>query len=415
MVTFRLLQGMFGAALVPLSQSVLLDTYPREQQGQAMAIWGMGIMVGPILGPTLGGWLTENYNWRWVFYINLPVGLVSLAMTRAFVFDPAYIRRRSSQIDYWGIGMLAVGIGALQVMLDKGQEDDWFESSLIVGLAVIAAVALVAFVVRELRTRAPVVDLRVLKIRTYATGVFLMTVLGLVLYGSLVLLPIMLQTLLGYPAIQAGIAMAPRGMGSFVAMPIVGAILVRVGARKLLVTGLAVGGLTLLWLGSLNLQAGYWDIFWPQFVQGVSLGLLFVPLTTISMDPIPKETMGNATSIFNLMRNIGGSVGVALSTSLLARRQQQHAALLASHVSLYDPATRERLAQMAGRFAAAGADPATAAQRAAGALAGLVRQQAAMLSFIDVFRLLGVVFVLMVPLVFLMRPPRSVASGAAIH
>ncbi|HEY3120088.1 MAG TPA: DHA2 family efflux MFS transporter permease subunit [Vicinamibacteria bacterium] len=415
LVFFRVIQGATGGAMQPISQAVLLEAFPPRDRGKAMGFWGLGIVVAPILGPVLGGWITENYSWRWIFYINLPVGVVSLLMTRAFVFDPAYIRRRSEQIDYWGIGMLAVGIGALQIMLDKGQEESWFESSLIVGLAVTAAVTLVAFVFRELGTRAPVVDLRVLKIRTYATGVFLMTVLGFVLYGSLVLLPIMLQTLLGYPAVQAGIAMAPRGMGSFVAMPIVGAILVRVGARKLLVTGLTAGGLTLFWLGSLNLQAGYWDIFWPQFIQGISLGLLFVPLTTISMDPIPKERMGNATSLFNLMRNIGGSVGVAFATTLLARRREQHAAMLSTHVSLYDPATRERLAQMAAGFGAAGTDPSTAARRATAAIAGLVQRQAAMLSFIDVFRLLGLVFVLMVPLVFLMRPPRHAAPGAAAH
>jgi len=416
LVFFRIVQGATGGALQPISQAVLLEAFPPRDRGKAMGFWGLGIVVAPILGPVLGGWITENYSWRWVFYINLPVGALSLYMTQRFVFDPSYIKRRSQQIDYWGMGLLAVGIGALQVMLDKGQQDDWFQSTLITGLAVTAALTLVAFIVRELKTANPVVDLRVLKVRTYATGVFLMTVLGLVLYGSLVLLPIMLQTLLQYPAVQAGIAMAPRGMGSFIAMPIVGAILARLGARKLLVAGLVVGGTTLLWLSELNLQAGYWDIFWPQFVQGISLGLLFVPLTTISMDPIPKERMGNATSIFNLMRNIGGSMGVALSTSLLAHRQQVHTAILGTHVSLYDAATRDRLAAMAAGFRAAGADAATAASQATLALAGLVQRQAAMLAFVDVFRTLGIVFVAMVPLVFLMRPPRGGGGGgAALH
>ena len=413
LVFFRIVQGATGGALQPISQAVLLEAFPPQDRGKAMGFWGLGIVVAPILGPVLGGWITENYSWRWVFYINLPVGVLSLYMTQRFVFDPAYIKRRAQSIDYWGMGLLAVGIGALQVMLDKGQQDDWFESALITTLAVVAFGALLAFIVRELKTDNPVVDLRVLKVRTYATGVFLMTVLGLVLYGSLVLLPIMLQTLLHYPAVQAGIAMAPRGMGSFIAMPIVGAVLARLGARKLLVAGLVVGGSTLLWLGSLNLQAGYWDIFWPQFVQGISLGLLFVPLTTISMGPIPKERMGNATSIFNLMRNIGGSIGVAFATSLLARQQQVHTAILTSHVSLYDPATRDRLAMMASGFRAAGADAVTAMRQATAALAGLVQQQAAMLAFVDVFRLLGVVFVAMVPLVFLMRPPRPGTGGAA--
>jgi DHA2 family multidrug resistance protein len=415
LVVFRLVQGATGGALQPISQAVLLEAFPARDRGKAMGFWGLGIVVAPILGPVLGGWITETYTWRWVFYINLPVGLLALVMTRAFVFDPAYILRRSEEIDYAGIGLLALGIGALQVMLDKGQEDDWFESSLIVALGVIAVAALVGFVVRELRTRAPVVDLRVLKVRTYATGVFLMTVLGLVLYGSLVLLPIMLQTLLGYPAVQAGIAMAPRGIGSFLAMPVVGLLVARVGARKLLVVGLCGGAASLFWLGTIDLNAGYWEIFWPQFVQGVSLGLLFVPLTTISMAPIPRETMGNATSIFNLMRNLGGSAGVALATSLLARRQQQHLATLGTHVSLYDFATREWLARVTAGFVAAGADPVTAARRATAALAGLVHQQAAMLSFIDVFRLMGLIFLLMVPLVFLMRPARPGAATAPVH
>src|SRR5438093_9119437 len=302
-----------------------------------MGFWGLGIVVAPIFVHVLGRWLTDNYSWRWVFYINIPVGIVSLVMTKLYVFDPPYIERKSDKVDYWGIGLLAVGVGALQFLLDKGQEEDWFSSDLMRVLLVLAVVGLVAFVARELKTEHPVVDLHVFKVRTYSAGVFLMTVLGFVLYGSLVLLPIMLQTLLGYPSLQAGIAMAPRGMGSFLAMPVIGVLVARVGARKLLALGLTGGSLTLFWLGQLDLTAGYWDIFWPQFIQGISLGLLFVPLTTISMDPIPRETMGNATSLFNLMRNIGGSVGVAFATTLLARRREQHAAMLSTHVSLHDP------------------------------------------------------------------------------
>src|SRR5206468_4206249 len=217
---------------------------------------------------------TDSYSWRWVFYINIPVGIASIVMTRLFIFDPPYLRAESRKIDYWGIGVLAVGIGALQIVLDKGQEEDWFSSSMIITLTVIAVATLGALIVHELTTANPVVDLRVFKARSYAVGVFLMTVVGFVLYGSLVLLPIMLQTLLGYPSLQAGIAMAPRGMGSFLAMPVIGVLVARVGARKLLALGLLGGSVTLYWLGELNLSAGYWDIFWPQFIQGISLGLL---------------------------------------------------------------------------------------------------------------------------------------------
>src|SRR5262245_3984230 len=269
LVFCRIVQGATGGALQPLSQAVLLEAFPPRERGKAMGFWGLGIVVAPILGPVLGGWLTDSYSWRWVFYINLPVGIISLLMTKMFVFDPPYLRRTTERIDYWGIGMLAVGIGALQLMLDLGQQRDWFESLLIATLIAVALSSLVAFVIHELRTAHPVIDLRVFKIRTYSTGVILMTTLGFVLYGSLVLLPLMLQTLLGYPSVQAGIAMAPRGMGSFIGMPLVGTLIGRFDPRKMVIAGLLTGAMTLFWLGGLNLNAGYWDIFWPQFIQGL--------------------------------------------------------------------------------------------------------------------------------------------------
>jgi MFS transporter, DHA2 family, multidrug resistance protein len=416
LVIFRVIQGMTGGALQPLSQAVLLEAFPPQDRGKAMGFWGLGIVVAPILGPVVGGWLTDSYSWRWVFYINIPVGIISLAMTRAFIFDPPYIQRRSERVDYWGIGMLAVGIGALQLVLDKGQEEDWFASHWMLAFAVLAAIALVAFVVRELRADHPVVDLRVFKIRTYATGVFLMTVMGFVLYGSLVLLPIMLQTLLGYPSFQAGIAMAPRGIGSFIAMPVVGMLIARVGARKLLALGLLGGAGTLYWLGQLNLAAGYWDVFWPQFFQGISLGLLFVPLTTITMGPIARENMGNATSLFNLMRNMGGSMGIAAATTLLYRHGREYASQLGSHITVYDAPARAFLQGLRGAFMAGGADPYTAARQAEAAAAGLVSRQASMLAFVSVFRLLASFFVLLLPLVLLMRSPKGANSEkVSIH
>src|SRR5438876_8520917 len=336
LIFFRVVQGATGGALQPLSQAVLLEAFPPNERGKAMGFWGLGVVVAPILGPVLGGWLTDSYSWRWVFYINIPVGIASLVMTKLFIFDPPYLRQESRRVDYWGIGMLAVGIGALQIVLDKGQEADWFSSTFITTLAIISAVTLVAFIIFELITDDPVVDLRVFKERSYAVGVFLMTVVGFVLYGSLVLLPIMLQTLLGYPSLQAGIAMSPRGIGSFFMMPITGLMTGRFDPRKLLASGLIVGGTTLLWLSKLNLQAGYWDIFWPQLVQGVGMSLLFVPLTTVAMAPIARERMGNATSLFNLMRNIGGSIGIAVTGTMLARNQQAVTAVLGANVTAYD-------------------------------------------------------------------------------
>jgi DHA2 family multidrug resistance protein len=407
LIVFRVVQGLTGGALQPISQAVLLEAFPPEQRGRAMGFWGLGIVVAPILGPVLGGWLTDSYSWRFIFYINVPVGLGSLVLARLFIFDPPYIGRRSTRIDYWGICLLALGVGALQILLDKGQEDDWFESHFMVALAVISAIALVAFVVREILVSHPIVDLGAFRERTYAVGVMLMTVLGFVLYGSLVLLPIMLQTLLGYPSLQAGIALAPRGMGAFLAMGAVGRMLEWVDARKLLASGVLVGAFTLYWFGSLNLEAGYWDIFWPQFIQGIGLGLLFVPLTTITMDRVSREKMGNATSIFNLMRNIGGSMGIAASTTILARRGQLHVHNLGAHIDPYSLGVRSTLEALKSYFVSRGADLVTATEQAQAAIAGMVRRQATMVAFTDVFRLLALMFVVMLPLILIMKGPAS--------
>jgi MFS transporter, DHA2 family, multidrug resistance protein len=415
LVVFRIIQGATGGAMQPLSQAVLLEAFPPHDRGKAMGFWGLGIVVAPILGPVLGGWLTDNFSWRWVFYINIPVGIASIVMTKLFIFDPPYLRTESRRIDYWGLGMLTVGIGALQYVLDKGQEEDWFASMTITILAIVAAVTLVSLVIHELRTDEPVVDLRLFKARSYAVGVFLMTILGFVLYGSIVLLPIMLQTLLGYPSLQAGIAMAPRGIGSFIMMPITGLMTGRFDARKLLTIGIVIGGSTLLWLSYLNLSAGYWDIFWPQLIQGAGLSLLFVPLTTVSMDPIPRERMGYATSLFNLMRNIGGSIGIAITGTLLARHSRATAAILSADVTAYDPTTQMMLAQMKAAFMAAGADAVTASARAYAALSGIVQRQATMVAFVGIFQMLGFLFLALLPLVLLMQRPRRAGAPAAGH
>jgi DHA2 family multidrug resistance protein len=400
---------------VPLSQAVLLEAFPPQDRGKAMGFWGLGVVVAPILGPVLGGWLTDSYSWRWVFYINIPVGIAALVMTKLYIFDPAYLSREKRRVDYWGIGMLAVGIGTLQFVLDKGQEADWFSSNLITALAIISGVTLTALIAHLLTTDDPVVDLRVFKERSYAVGVFLMTVVGFVLYGSLVLLPIMLQTLLGYPSLQAGIAMAPRGVGSFFMMPLTGLMTGRFDARKLLTIGLAIGGMTLLWLSLLNLQAGYWDIFWPQIVQGAAMSLLFVPLTTVTMDRIPREKMGNATSLFNLMRNIGGSIGIAVTGTMVGRNQQKVTATLGAHVSVYDLGAQQMFLRMRAAFIAAGSDITTATNRAYAAMFGMVQRQAAMVSFVGLFQLLGIIFLVMIPLVLLMKRPGSGAPPVGAH
>jgi MFS transporter, DHA2 family, multidrug resistance protein len=415
LVIFRVIQGATGGALQPLSQAVLLESFKPEERGRAMGFWGLGIVVAPILGPVFGGWLTENYSWRWIFYINLPVGIASLIMTRIFVFDPPYLRRESQGIDYWGMGMLVVGIGALQYVLDKGQQEDWFASGSITVLAIVAVVTLIALVIHQLHIKHPVIDLHIFKDRTYATGVFLMTVVGFVLYGSLVLLPVMLQVLFRYSSLEAGKAMAPRGVGSLLMMPIVGYLTAHIDGRKMLAVGLTIGGVTLLWLGQLNLNAGYWDIFWPQFLQGAGMALLFVPLTTVAMATIPRERMGYATSLFNLMRNLGGSVGIAVTGTILQRQRQAIGSALGTHVSAYDPVTQSMFDQIRNGLIAAGADVVTATQRTYAVLHGMLVQQASMVSFVMLFRLLGLIFLAMLPLVLIMRRPRGGGGPVAAH
>ena len=413
-VFFRVIQGACGGGLQPLSQAILMETFPPQDRGKAMAFWALGIVVAPMLGPVLGGWITDSYSWRWVFYINLPIGIAATVMTMLFVSDPEYIKRREgASIDYWGMGFLAVGIGALQVLLDKGQEEDWFSSNFVRTLMLFAVAGLVLFVIRELMAEHPVVDLRVFRVRTYSTGVFIMTVLGFVLYGSIVLLPIWLQQLMGYSSLDAGMAMLPRGLGAFLFMPAVGYLMGKVEARKLLATGIVIASYSLFMLAHLNLNAGYWDVFLPQLIQGFAMGLLFVPLTTITNDPIPKAEMGNAASIFNLMRNIGASFGIAAVTTVVARHTQTHSNVLAGHITPFDVNTQRALAAAQANFIAKGADAATAARMAYASIFGMIQRNASMMAFIDVFRLLGILFLLTLPLILFMKPPKGRGGGMA--
>ena len=415
LIVFRIIQGATGGALQPLSQAVLLEAFPPHERGKAMGFWALGIVVAPILGPVLGGYLTDVYSWRWVFYINIPIGMLSIIMTKMFIFDPPYLKRETERIDYWGIGLLVIGIGALQIVLDKGQQEDWFASPFIVWFVIASVGGLVALVIRELVAEHPIVDLQVFRERSYAVGVLLMSVVGFVLYGSMVLLPIMMQTLLGYPAVEAGIALAPRGLGSFLMMPLTGILVGKVDPRKLLAWGLTLGGATLWWLGQMNLNAGYWDLFWPQLVQGAALSLLFVPLTTVAMANIQRERMGNATSLFNLMRNIGGSVGIAAAGTMVARQTQAMTALFGANVSAMDPETQTLFAQIRGGFMASGSDAVTATNRAYGAMFGMLQQQASMVSFVTAFELMAVIFIAMLPLLLLMKRPRASAGPIAAH
>jgi DHA2 family multidrug resistance protein len=349
-----------------------------------------------------------------VFYINMPVGVAALIMIKAFVFDPSYIRRGEGRVDSWGIGLLAVSIGALQIVLDKGQQEDWFESRWITGLLIVSIVMLAVFLMRELTVEYPVLDLHIFKDRTFSTGTFLMTVLGFVLYGSLVLLPIWMQTLLGYSSLDSGIAMAPRGIGAFCGMPLVGLFLAKYDPRKFLGSGLLVAALTLWSFSRLDLNAGYWDFFWPQFIQGVSLALLFVPLTTISMSNIPREQMGNATSIFNLLRNIGGSIGIAGVATMTERFQQVHVNNLVSHITPYGAQSRQAMEGMKQLMQSHGAAASTAARQSYISMFGMVERQASILAYTNTFRLLAVMFLAMIPLILIMKKPGKPPSGPVV-
>ena len=415
LIFFRIVQGACGGGLQPISQAILLESFAPEDRGKAMGFWGLGIVVAPMLGPVLGGWLTDSHSWRWVFYINVPIGIASLLMTELFIFDPSYIRRASQKIDYWGIGMLAVGIATLQIVLDKGQEKDWFGTNWITVLAIVASVTLLAFLIYELHIKDPVVNLRVFTNRTYSTGVFLMALLGVGLYGTTVLIPLVLQTLLGYPALRAGIAMAPRGLGSFIAMPVVGIMMAKFDPRKMLSAGMIVCGWTLFELSRLNLNAGFWDFCWPQFYMGLSLGLLFVPLTTVSMAPIRKENMGNATSLFNLVRNLGGSIGISAVSTMQLRFQQRNISRLGAHVNEYSFTARQMLHGLQAMFMSRGADIATAARQAQAAMFAIVERQANMIAYNSIFLILAALFLFMLPFIFLMRRPQAKGQPMAMH
>lgn len=415
LILFRILQGLTGGGLQPLAQAILLETFPKERHGHAMAAFGIGILLAPILGPTLGGWITDNYSWRWIFYLNLPVGLLSLVLMNRFVFDPQYMKRGDRRVDLWGIGFLALGIGSLQVILDTGQRKDWFSSGDIRIFSGLCAFGLVALIIRELTTDHPVVDLRVFRDRSFSSGVFLISMLGFVLYASLVLLPLYLQTLMGYPAYNSGLALSPRGIGALIFTPLAGHLTTKIDPRRLLLVGIVLGSLTMFDLSGLNLYAGFWDILWAQVVQGVALAFLFIPLMSLAMSHISPQKMGNATSIFNLMRNIGGSVGIAVMTTFLARRSQLHQNHLVANVTPGDAESVRVLRGMQANFFAHGADSVTGSRQALAALYGLVQQHAAMLAFVEAFWVMGVVFLLMIPFLPLLHYAKKKPQAPPRH
>jgi DHA2 family multidrug resistance protein len=407
LILCRVLQGLGGGALQPVSQAILRETFPREKQGMAMAVYGMGVVFAPVVGPTLGGWITDNYTWRWIFLINIPVGICSLLLTSLLIFDPPYLFRKTLRdglkIDYLGLGLLATGLGALEIMLDEGQRNDWFSSHGIVAAALVAAIGLIGVVVWELRQKEPVVDFRLLKDRTFAISTASMFILGFVLYGSTMALPLFLQTLLGYTAMQSGMALSPGGLMIMIMMPIVGILLSKIQARWLIIFGLIISSLGLFEMSHWNTQINFGHAVSARVVQSLGLAFLFVPINTVAFSFIAKSKTGYATGLINLARNIGGSSGIAICTTLIARREQFHQQRLIENLSPLNPAYQSALAGAKQLFMNGGTNSNQAATQAQGMLYNTMQQQAAMLSFNEVFWILGVLFLVAIPLMFLMK------------
>jgi DHA2 family multidrug resistance protein len=419
LVFFRVLQGAGGGGLQPVSQAILVESFPRAKQGMAMAVYGMGVVVAPIIGPTLGGWLTDNYSWRWIFLINIPVGLLSLFLTSTLIHDPPHVARNGNgkrvHIDYIGLGLLSVGLGFLQVVLDKGQRDDWFASHFIVWCSLASAIGLIGAILWELRQKDPVVELHLFKDRNYATATFLMFLLGVVLYGSTVLLPVLLQTLVGYTAQLSGLVLSPGAIVTLFSLPLVGWLLARYHARWLVIFGLLVLSFGLFQLSHINLTTGFWTYVFIWMISRGGLGFLFVPINVTAFSFVPKERMNNATGLINLARNIGGSVGISLVTTMQVRLAQKHQADLVCHMTPLNPGYLQALHGLAAELSAKGSTAATAAQQASAILYGELQRQANMLAFIDVFWILGVVCLAMIPLMLLIKSAPRGEVSSSVH
>ncbi|QAT16544.1 inner membrane component of tripartite multidrug resistance system [Candidatus Velamenicoccus archaeovorus] len=413
LVFFRILQGVGGGALQPLSQAILLEAFPPAQYGMAMAMFGIGVMVGPIVGPVLGGWITDNWSWPWIFYINIPLGILSVIMIMLFIRDPSYIRRTQQKIDFLGMGLVAVGIGCLQFVLDKGQREDWFSSALITRFSIISVVCLILFVIVELRQRDPILHLKVFKDISFSTANSIMFIAFFVLFGTIVLLPIFSQQLLGYNSFLSGLVLAPGGVATLITMPIAGKLVSKVNPKAVLFTGLSILGYSTFVMTRFNLYVDFWTIAWSRAVMGFGMGLVFIPLTTMAFATIKKEELGNATSIFNLTRNLAGSFGVAFVTTLLARRAQFHRARFIENLSPFGYTYQAGLHKAMGVLnLKAGAASAYAGQ---GLVYRELLKQSNLFSFTDAFHFSTVLLICILPLVFLLKQPNHNETVPAGH
>jgi DHA2 family multidrug resistance protein len=412
LVIARIFQGIGGGAMVPLAQAIMLESFPPQKRGAAMAVFAQGVVVAPILGPTIGGWITDNYSWRWIFYINLPVGMLAWLMAKWVVEDPPYIQRnKKADIDFVGLGLLAVWLATMQIVLDKGQEADWFGTDWVRWFTVISAAAFVGFITWEFHVEHPLVDLHVFKNRNFTIGLLLMTSLAAILYGTTAGLPLFLQTLMGYPALQAGYAMSPRGIAAFITTWFVGRLVGKIRMRWMLLFGFITLATSSFMLSDINLQVSVGSVVWPSVINGIAISFIFVPLTTATMSQLGQAQIGNASGLYNLMRNLGGSIGIAFMTTMLARGAQTHQALMVGHLTPTDPGFQQQLAG-AKNLLGQHADSATATHQAYSAIYSLLDQQAHLWAFVDNFYLFGLLALAGAPLVFFFKRPRYMKVAA---
>jgi MFS transporter, DHA2 family, multidrug resistance protein len=412
LIVFRVLQGAGGGGLQPSEQAILADTFPPERLGMAFAIYGMAVVLAPSIGPTLGGWITDNYSWRWIFYINVPIGIISLLLTNHFVQDPPYLKERMEKqrrshhplrIDYIGIGLIALGIGCLQVVLDKGQEDDWFASHFIAILSVISLTSIVALIIWELRHKSPVIELRLLKNFNFAAASLMMFVLGLALYSATALVPLFLQSLAGYTAELAGLVLSPGGLVVMVTMPIVGRLSTRVQARWLAATGFLIVGAALWHMTRLDLQVGFNTYMFDYVYQRIGVAFMFIPINTLAYLDVPPGKSNQISSMINLFRNLGASVGISMVSTLTQRRAQIHQDTFSMHLNTYNPALRSQLSGLTNNLFHAGMSTADASHQALGRMYLTVQTQASTEAYLDTLKILAIICLCILPIFPLLK------------
>ena len=418
LVFFRILQGVGGGGLQPSEQAILNDTFPLEKRGMAFAVYGVAVVVAPTIGPWLGGWITDNFSWRWIFYINVPVGIISLLLTSLLVSDPPYMKRakvsQGFRIDYIGIGLISLGLGSMQIILDKGEREDWLSSGFIQAFFILMLIGIIAGIIWEYRQEHPVVDLRMLKDRNFAVATLAMFFLGFVLYASTVLIPQFLQEMMGYTAELAGLALSPGGAVIMFMMPVVGFLVSRVNTKYLIAFGCLVSSAALFVMAGWNLQIDYRHAVTARMLQSFGLAFLFIPINVSAFAFVPKEKTNMGTGIINLARNIGASVGIATVTTFLERRTQFHQAQLTEHVNTLSTAFQSKLHAIAASFNIGGSSGPGAMSQAYGMIYSLVQRQAVMKAFIDNFYMLGIVFLVVIPILMLLkRPPKG--ASAPVH